>query len=89
MNGTPVVRWSVSKHAWGVTWPAATDASGVAGYQVRVRVGTGVWRVVATSTTSRSLWARVAHHAGTVRVAVRAIDRLGNWAATSSIGIGR
>lgn len=89
MHGTPLVRWSASKRAWRATWTAATDASGIAGYQVRVRVGAGPWRVVAPSTTATALWVHAAGHSGTVRVAVLAVDKAGNRAAGSSVGIGR
>jgi spore germination protein YaaH len=86
LSPAPVVWWSPTAHAWRVRWTAATDAAGIAGYRVRVRVGTGAWRVVTSLTTARSATLKGIRRTATVRVAVTPQDRLGNWGAS---GYGR
>ncbi len=81
LRSAPTVRWNAAHHAWRVTWSAAIDGAGIAGYKVRARVGSGGWRIVAASTTARSLFLRRIPRTATLRVAIAAVDRLGNWGA--------
>jgi subtilisin family serine protease len=58
----PVSRYSIdagsvvgSTVSTTISWPAATDQSGVLSYVVRRKVGSGAWTVLANAQTSRSL----------------------------------
>jgi hypothetical protein len=66
-----------------ITWPAATDASGIDSYRVRYRkVGTSTWATVTSATTSQSVSATLT--SGTrYEIQVTARDRGGNTTTTS------
>jgi spore germination protein YaaH len=85
----PAVTWSQKDRRWHARWDAAADPSGIGGYSVRVRVGTRAWRVVTALTTSRSISLPGIARSASVRVAVQAVDRLGNWAPKRAVGRSR
>jgi hypothetical protein len=77
---------TTSKKSATFKWAGTDDASGIAGYEVRVRVGKshkGSWKVVSagTSKTKRSIALRAGY---TTCVSVRATDRVGRVGAWSA-----
>ncbi len=82
----PTVRWSATAHAWRASWEAAVDPSGVAGYQVRVRVGSGAWTVVEALTTGTDLTLAGLPRTALVSVSILPRDRLGNWSGAAVVG---
>jgi spore germination protein YaaH len=83
LSPVPVVWWSPTARAWRVRWTAASDPAGVAGYRVRVRVGTGAWKIVTSLTTAQGAALKGIRRTAIVRVAVTPQDRLGNWGASA------
>jgi spore germination protein YaaH len=84
--GPPTISWSATAKAWRARWPAGIDPSGVAGYRVQFRVGSGTWQVAAALTTSRSLLLPGVGRRSTITLTVRARDKLGNWATNFVVG---
>ena len=76
----PTLWWSSTAKAWRARWPAGVDPAGVAGYRVQLRVGTGSWRVVTPLGTARSLVLPGIARRAVITLAVKATDKLGNWA---------
>lgn len=76
-----------------VTWPAATDASGIARYELQRGTARGAWTSVTLSTaTSISKLLDLATGNGAHRFRVRAFDPAGNasaWAASSKFTVVR
>lgn len=63
-----------------------TPGSGIGYFQLRVRTGTGPWRLVARATRARSLtYPVLARHTYTFRL--RARDRVNNWGPWVSAGV--
>ena len=63
------------------SWPAATNASGIAGYELQTRIDGGSWaNVAATSASIRSVVASQSIGHG-YDYRVRAKDQAGNWSA--------
>ena len=65
-------------HRWRITFGAADPTSGVAGYRVRYRIGSGSWQTLKSFTTSTRAYLRIPKRY-TVTFSVRAIDKAGNW----------
>lgn len=73
---TAKYNWNARR--WRVAWGATDALSGVRGYQVRFRVGTGQWQDARlfTNTTAIFLTSSPRYR---LTVAVRAQDQAGNW----------
>jgi hypothetical protein len=63
-----------------------TPGSGIGYYQLQVRTGTAVWRLVARSTRARSI-AYPTQRGHTYTFRLRARDRVNNWGKWASIGV--
>jgi hypothetical protein len=66
------------KGRWKITYAASDATSGVAGYRVRYRIGSGSWHTLRSFTTSTSAYLKLPkrYH---VTFSVRARDVAGNW----------
>jgi spore germination protein YaaH len=67
-----------TKHRWKISYQASDATSGVAGYRVRYRVGSGVWHTLQSLTTSTSAYLKIPRRYA-VTFSVRAKDHAGNW----------
>ena len=67
-----------TRHRWKVTYAGADATSGVAGYRVRYRIGSGAWQTLKSFTTSTSAYLKLPRRYE-VTFAVMARDRAGNW----------
>ncbi len=70
-----------------LSWPAATDPSGIASYELHIKKGTGAWTNVPLPTPTTTKVERALTTGAAYRFRVRATDGAGNvslWAATSS-----
>jgi spore germination protein YaaH len=65
-------------HRWKVTYTGEDATSGVAGYRVSYRIGSGVWRTLDSWTTATTVYLKIPKRY-TVTFSVRARDRAGNW----------
>ncbi len=67
-----------AKHRWKLTWSATDATTGVAGYRVRYRIGSGSWHVLKTWTTETRAYLQLPKRY-TVTFSVTARDEAGNW----------
>ncbi len=67
-----------AKHRWKISYSASDATSGVAGYRVRYRIGSGTWHTLTSWTTSTSAHLKLPKRY-TVTFAVYARDVAGNW----------
>jgi Fibronectin type III domain len=74
-----------------VSWPAATDASGIAAYQLQRREGAGPWTTVGltapTSTSAQVSITRGSNYSFRVR-ATDGVGNVGSWTLTTSANMG-
>lgn len=70
-----------SKQRWKVTYAASDATSGVAGYRVRYRIGSGSWHTLKSFTTSTSAYLKLPRRYA-VTFSVKAVDAAGNWGDT-------
>ncbi len=67
-----------TKHRWKISYQASDATSGVAGYRVRYRVGSGTWHTLQSFTTSTTAYLKIPRRYA-VTFSVRARDIAGNW----------
>jgi len=67
-----------AKHRWKITYAASDGTSGVAGYRVRYRIGSGAWHTLQSFTTSTSAYLKLPKRYA-VTFSVKARDVAGNW----------
>ena len=67
-----------TEHRWKISYLASDATSGVAGYRVRYRVGSGSWQTLQSFTTSTSAYLKIPRRYA-VTFSVRAKDNAGNW----------
>ena len=77
MGDVDVVRQQAERR-WKVSYSATDATSGVAGYRVKYRIGSGPWRTLKKLTTSTHAYLELPRRY-TVTFSVRAVDRAGNW----------
>jgi hypothetical protein len=65
-------------HRWKITYAGSDATSGVAGYRVKYRVGSGSWQTLKSWTTATSAYLKLPKRY-TVTFSVRARDHAGNW----------
>ena len=78
----PTLWWSATANAWRARWPAAIDPSGVAGYRVQLRMGTGPWQVLTAFSAARGVLLPGLARRSVITLSVKAQDGLGNWATS-------
>ena len=65
-------------HRWKISYLASDATSGVAGYRVRYRIGSGAWQTLKSFTTSTTAYLKIPRRYA-VTFSVRAKDNAGNW----------